>query len=110
MVPHEIEPTKGVGCAPHDAAGEVVLAQIAYQAKRAAARGGNFADDGIDARLIDVDDTDRRTFPGETERARAPHPGSCRRDDADLAVEPHGFLSFVRPLCPSSAREVPGGA
>src|SRR5262249_3140356 len=42
MVPHEIEPTKGVGCAPHNAAGEVVLAQIAYQAQRPGPPRGKF--------------------------------------------------------------------
>ena len=44
MVPDEIEPAEGVGRAPHDAAGEIVLAQIADQAERPPARGGDFAD------------------------------------------------------------------
>ena len=35
MVPNEIEPAEGAGGAPHDAAGEFVLAQIPYQAERA---------------------------------------------------------------------------
>ena len=96
MVPNEIEPAKGVGRAPHDAAGEFVLAQIAYQAERAAARGGYFPDHSVDPGLIDVDDPDRGTFAREAESARPPHPRSCRRDDADLAVEPHGVFPCRR--------------
>jgi hypothetical protein len=78
MVPDEIEPAEGVGRAPHDAAGEFVLAQIADQAERAPARAGDLADHGIDARLIDVDDPDRGTFAGEAKRTGPPHPRGRR--------------------------------
>ena len=104
MVPHEVEPAKGVGRAPHDAAGEIVLAQIADETEGAAARAGDLADHGVDPRLIDVDDSDSGTFAGEAKRAGPPHPRGRRRDDADFAVEPHCFLPFFRaPSLPSPA-------
>src|ERR1700745_91496 len=103
MVPDEIEPAEGVGGAPHNAAGEVVLAQIADQTQCAAAGGSDFADHGIDPRLVEVDDPDSRTLAGEAQGTGPPHPGSRRRDGADFAVEPHGFLlSRPRPRCPWS--------
>src|SRR5215469_2292288 len=92
MVPDKIEPAKGVGGAPHDAAGEIVLAQIADEAERPSARGGDLADDCVDPSLIDIHHPDRGTLAGEAERAGPPHPGGRRRDDADLTVEPHDFL------------------
>ena len=66
MVPDKIETAKGVGGPPHDAAGEVVLTQIAHEAECAAARGGDFADHGINPGLVEVDDADRRTLASET--------------------------------------------
>jgi hypothetical protein len=94
MVPHKIEPAKGVGGPPHDAAREIVLAQISDQAERAAARGGNLADDRIDARLIDVDHANRRAFTGKPVRSGPAHPGSRRRDNAYFIFEPHGSTPF----------------
>ena len=96
MVPDEIEPAEGVGRAPHDAAGEFVLAQIASQAERAASGAGDLGNHGIDPGLIDVHYPDRSTFAGEAERAGPPHAGSCCGDYADLALEPHGLLPFFR--------------
>jgi hypothetical protein len=74
MVPDKVEPAKGVGRAPHDAAGKVVLAQIAYQSQCAAAGGSDIADHGIDPRLVEVDDPDSRTFAGEAQCTGPPHP------------------------------------
>ena len=84
-------PPKAAGGAAHDRAGEIVLAQIADQALRTAAGGGDLADDGIDPGLVDVDDADRRPFAGKAQRTGPSHPGSRRGDDADLAFEPHGY-------------------
>src|SRR5204862_7016837 len=78
MVPHEIEPAKGVGGAPHDAAGEIVLAQIADEPERPAACGGDLADDGIDTRLIDVDDAYRGALAGKPDRPGPAHTGGRR--------------------------------
>src|SRR6516164_6312378 len=91
MVPHEVEPAEGVGRAPHDAAGELILAQIAGQAERAAACRGDLTDHSVDPRLIDIDQPDRRTLAREAQGTGPPHTGSRCRDDADLAVEPHSF-------------------
>ncbi len=55
MVPHEIEPAKGISGAPHDASGEIVLAQIADETKRPPAGGGDLVDDGSHTSLVDVD-------------------------------------------------------
>src|SRR5262245_15336795 len=103
VIPDKIEPTEGVGCAPHDAAGEVVLAQITDQSQTAATRGCDLADHGVDPRLVDVDHADGCTFPGKAQSTRPAHSGCRRRDDADLAIEPHGFASS-----PSLSRDVFG--
>ncbi len=84
-------PPKAASGAAHDRAGEIVLAQIPDQALRAPAGGGDFANDGIDPGLIDVDDADRRPFAGKAHRTGSSHPGSRRGDDPDLAFEPHGY-------------------
>ena len=63
---------------------------------RTAAPGGYFPDHTVNPGLIDVDDPDRGTFPREAKSARPPHPRSCRRNDADLAVEPHGVFPCCR--------------
>ena len=93
MVPHEIEPAKGVGGAPHDVARERILAQIADDAERAAARRGNLGDHGIDPGLIDIDDPDRRALARKAQRAGPPHPRSRRRDDAIFPLQAHGVTS-----------------
>lgn len=92
MVPDKIKPSKGVGGPPRNAAGKIVLTQIADETERPSARGGDLADDCVNPRLIEVYDPDRGTFAGKAERAGPPHPGGRRRDDADLAVQPHGSL------------------
>src|SRR5215472_13245428 len=74
MVPHEIEPAKGVGGAAHDRAGEIVLAEIADEAECAASGGGDLRDHCIDTCLVDVGNPDRCTFAGEADRARPPIP------------------------------------
>jgi len=89
MVPHEIEPAKGVGGAPHDVACEGILAQIADDAERSPARRGNLGDDGIDPGLIDIDHPDRGALLREAQRAGPPHPRSRRRDDAVLVLQAH---------------------
>ena len=94
MVPHEIEPAKGVGGAPHDAAGEIVLAQVADKPQRPAASGGDLPDDRIDTCLIDVDDAYCRSFTGEPDRPGPAHPGSRGRYDPYLIFEPHGSTPF----------------
>src|SRR5215467_12504552 len=92
MVPDKIEPAKGVRGAPDDAAGKIVLAQIADEAERPSARGGDLAYDRVDPSLIDVHHPDRGTLAGEAERSGPSHPGGRRRDDTDLPVETHGLL------------------
>jgi len=74
MVPHKVEPAKRIGRAAHDAAGEIVLAQIADDPDRPPARGGNLSDDRVDTGLVDVDNSNRCAFPGETDGSGATHP------------------------------------
>ena len=109
MVPHEIEPAKGVGGAPHDVAREGVLAQIADDAERPAARGGDLPHDGIDPGLIDVDHPDRRALAREAQRAGPPHPRSRRRDDADLVLQAHGVTSQKSNALTQRTRRIRGG-
>jgi len=71
----QIEPAEGVGGPPHDAAGEIVLAQIADEAERPPARCSDLTDDRVDTCLIDVDYADRRAFAGKPNR---PRPGPSR--------------------------------
>ncbi len=99
MVPHEIEPAKGVGGAPHDVAREIVLAQIADDAERLPAGAGDLLDHGVDAGFIDVDHAHRRALLRKTQRAGPPHPRGRRRNDADLVLQAHGD-SFRKKLTP----------
>lgn len=89
MVPYEIEPAEGVGGAPRDASGEIVLAQIADEPERPAARGGDLADDCIDTCLIDVDDAHCRAFSGKSGRPGSAHPRGRCRHDPNLIFESH---------------------
>jgi hypothetical protein len=89
MVPHEVKPAEGVGGATHDRAGEIVPAEIADEAKRAASGGGDLRHYRIDARLVDVGNADRRAFAGKADRARPSHPRSRCRDNPDLPFQPH---------------------
>jgi hypothetical protein len=93
MVPHEIEPAKGVGGAPYDVARESILAQIADDAERPAARFGNLPHDRVDPGRVDVDDPDRRALLRKAQRAGPPHPRSRRRDDAIFPLQPHSVAS-----------------
>ena len=43
MVPHEIKAAEGVGRAPHDTAGKIVLTQITDKAKSPASRSCDLA-------------------------------------------------------------------
>jgi hypothetical protein len=86
MVPHEIEPAKGVGGAPHDVAREIVLTQIADDAERPPAGAGDLLDDGSDPGLIDVDHPDRRALLRKAQRTGPSHPRCRRRYDADLVL------------------------
>jgi hypothetical protein len=67
-----------------------ILAQIADDAERAAAGGGDLPHDGIDPGLVDIDDPDRRALPRKAQRAGPPHPRSRRRDDAIFPLQAHG--------------------
>jgi hypothetical protein len=97
MVPDEIEPAERVGRLAHDVAGEVVAGQVAGDPDRLAAGSCYLADDRFHPGCVEIDHRDRGAFTREPQCAGAPHTRSGGSDDADLALQAHGFLLFSPP-------------
>ena len=92
MVPDEIKAAEMPGGLAHDVARELVAGQVARQADRFAAGGGDLPHHRVGGFLVQIDDGDRGALRGEADSAGAAHAGGGGGDDADFVFQAHCYF------------------